>query len=166
MIFAPRESVKGVPWHFAIRIAGASRDAIIRMGTGCRAVRSDSVAVHVFGRRLKQLREEQGLTQADLARVLNVAPNTIATYETKPGRVPNAELLTRMARYFGVSTDYLLGNSDSRRGVPDPLETEWAEGIRVLRRASKRMTPEEKQFITDMIQAYLERREHERKQGK
>lgn len=119
-----------------------------------------------FAERLKALREEAGMTQAQLARQVHLDPTTISTYESKDDRLPSLTVLKAMADFFGVSTDYLLGRSDFRRGVPEPLESEWPEGIRVLRRASRAMTPEERQFITEMIQTYLRTKEQERKKGK
>jgi len=118
----------------------------------------------IFGRRLRQLREELSITQTDLALMLDVAPSTIATYETK-NRVPEYRILVKIAQFFGVSTDYLLGLSDYRRGIPEPLEQEWPDGIKVLRRASRQMTPEEKQFIVRMLQAYM-KSSRERKKSK
>lgn len=63
-----------------------------------------------FGKRLKQLREEKGLIQQDIADLLNVGRATIAGYETK-GKQPDFDKLTKLAGFFGVTTDYLLGST-------------------------------------------------------
>lgn len=67
----------------------------------------------MIGVRLKLLREELGLRQDELAQKLSVSPSSIGMYETDR-REPNSELLTKLANFFNVSIDYLLGNSDIR----------------------------------------------------
>ncbi len=61
-----------------------------------------------FGERLKQLREQKGLIQQDIADLLKVGRATIAGYETK-GKQPDYEKLNKLADFFNVSIDYLLG---------------------------------------------------------
>lgn len=67
----------------------------------------------MLGDRIKLLREERHLKQEELARDLSVAPSTIGMYETNK-RQPNNDLIIKLAKYFNVSTDYLLGKSDIR----------------------------------------------------
>jgi transcriptional regulator with XRE-family HTH domain len=64
-----------------------------------------------FGLRLKLLREEKGKTQQDVADALGIGRPTIAGYETK-GKQPDYEKLQKLADYFNVSTDYLLGRTN------------------------------------------------------
>lgn len=66
-----------------------------------------------FGERLKQLRNEYKITQKQLAKTLGVGRPTIAGYETK-GIQPSYETLNKIADYFKVSTDYLLGRTDEK----------------------------------------------------
>ena len=65
-----------------------------------------------FGTKLKQLREERGLTQKELAKGMELSPSMISMYEGG-GSYPSVEILIRLSHYFRVSTDYLLGVSDS-----------------------------------------------------
>lgn len=65
------------------------------------------------GSRIKLLREEKGLKQEELAIILSIAPSTIGMYE-RDAREPNDEIKLKIAEYFGVSIDYLLGKSDVR----------------------------------------------------
>ena len=62
----------------------------------------------MFDRRLQRLREARGLSVNQAAEALDLVPRTYASYE-KNEREPNAEVLIKIALYFGVSTDYLLG---------------------------------------------------------
>ena len=61
-----------------------------------------------LGRRLKELREEKGYTQKQLADMLGVHSVTYLHYE-KSQREPPLLLLAEMAKFFDVSVDYILG---------------------------------------------------------
>ena len=65
-----------------------------------------------FNERLKQLRQQEGLTQRELAKSIEVGRTTISEYES--GKiVPKQEGLLKLANYFNVSVDYLTGVSDN-----------------------------------------------------
>lgn len=66
-----------------------------------------------FAQRIKELRNEKKQTQKDMAELLGIKLRAYQYYEsgTHYPEVPN---LIKLADYFGVSTDYLLGRSDSR----------------------------------------------------
>ena len=66
----------------------------------------------MFGKRLKELRLERQLTQEELAKELNVSPSTISLYESG-NREPSSVFIVAVARYFHVSSDYLLGLQES-----------------------------------------------------
>lgn len=65
----------------------------------------------ILGIRLKELREEKGLTQKQLAEKLHLHSVTYLHYE-KAQREPPLSVLADMAIFFGVTTDYLLGLSN------------------------------------------------------
>ncbi|MBE7082421.1 MAG: helix-turn-helix transcriptional regulator [Clostridiales bacterium] len=62
----------------------------------------------ILGQRLKELRQEQGLTQKELADLLGINSVTYLHYE-KEQRQPPLELLVDLAKFFNVTVDYLLG---------------------------------------------------------
>ena len=62
-----------------------------------------------FGERLKQLMEDQSISQRDLAAALNISKSTVSGY-VNSYREP--DFLLEIASIFHVTTDYLLGNSD------------------------------------------------------
>lgn len=63
-----------------------------------------------FSERLKQLRKKNNLSQEGLAKKLGLARSTIAGYETPDKkREPDYETLKKLADFFDVSIDYLLG---------------------------------------------------------
>lgn len=61
--------------------------------------------------RLKKLRKKRGLSQLKLALDLNMNQNTISRYENME-READYETLVKVADYFDVSLDYLLGRAD------------------------------------------------------
>lgn len=61
----------------------------------------------MFGNILKNLRESIGMNQEELSEKFGISKSTIGMYETNK-REPNFELLKEFAKFFNVSTDYLL----------------------------------------------------------
>ena len=71
--------------------------------------------MYVLGKRLKQLREQHRMNQSDIRNLLNLSSSsTISQYENGE-RVPSIDNLKRLAAYFDVTVDYLIGlTNDSR----------------------------------------------------
>lgn len=63
--------------------------------------------------RLKELRKEKGISQQKLADGLNVSRSTVAMWETQGTETDNPTLV-KIAKYFDVSVDYLLGNEEPK----------------------------------------------------
>lgn len=68
----------------------------------------------MFSERLKNLRKEKKISQMTLSQALELGRSTITQYETG-SRTPDYQTLLKIARYFSVSVDYLLGNSAKRQ---------------------------------------------------
>ena len=66
-----------------------------------------------FSERIKNLREERGLSQEALGAVIGVKRFSIYTYE-KGRACPDMKGLIALADYFDVSLDYLAGRTDNR----------------------------------------------------
>lgn len=64
--------------------------------------------------RLKDLRERKKLKQEDLAELLGVAQSTISMWETG-NALPRAEILKRLAKILGCTTDELLKNTGKEK---------------------------------------------------
>ena len=62
----------------------------------------------MIGERLKQLRIKKGLKQQELADMFGLSSGTISFYESEQ-RKPDIDFIVAIAKYFDVSTDYLLG---------------------------------------------------------
>lgn len=65
----------------------------------------------IFAERLIELRKERGLSQATVAKDLNVSLGIVCYWETNKSD-PTAHNLAKVARYFNVSSDFLLGLTD------------------------------------------------------
>ena len=66
-----------------------------------------------FGERLKELRDEHGLTQKQVAISVGVGLSALAMWETNPKRVPCYEVVKRVAELFGTTAAYLLDGEKS-----------------------------------------------------
>lgn len=66
-----------------------------------------------YGRRLKGLREEKGLSQKELTDRLLLNRSTYARYETSSTQ-PDYSTLFKLADFYGVSVDYILGRTNVR----------------------------------------------------
>lgn len=64
-----------------------------------------------IGERIKYLRISKGINQEELGKKLGLVKSTISMYENNKS-TPDADMLTRLADYFGVSIDYLLGRTN------------------------------------------------------
>ncbi|HEY5584338.1 MAG TPA: helix-turn-helix transcriptional regulator [Ruminiclostridium sp.] len=63
-----------------------------------------------FGDIIEEIRQDKGLYQKDLAKILNVSVATISHYESNIN-MPDIETICLLADYFGVSVDYILGRT-------------------------------------------------------
>ena len=70
-----------------------------------------NIRMEVFASRLLELRIEKGLSQAKLAQQLQVSYAVVCYWETNRSE-PTAPNLVKIADFFGVSVDYLLGRVD------------------------------------------------------
>lgn len=68
----------------------------------------------IFARRVKELRKEKGKKQNEMAEYLGVTLRAYQYYESATN-YPNIPGLLKLADFFDVSTDYLLGRSQKRK---------------------------------------------------
>ena len=85
----------------------------------------------LFGKKLKQLRQDKELTQQELADRLSVTRATISSYETS-ALYPSVEKLIEICRFFNVSADYMLGLVDVNLFETQDLTIEQENIIREL----------------------------------
>jgi transcriptional regulator with XRE-family HTH domain len=101
--------------------------------------------------RLKELRTEKGIKQAELADHLNVTRQAVSRYETGE-RDLGTDDIRRLCAYFGCSADYLLGFSS--RQTPEISPEDGA-----LLAAYHAATPEIRAIIDTALDPYKEKRQ-------
>lgn len=67
--------------------------------------------------RIRDLREDRDLTQTQVAKMLSMSQTGYSKYETGKNDIPTA-ILIRLARFYGTSVDYLLGETEEPRRYP------------------------------------------------
>jgi len=72
---------------------------------------SEVIALVDFGNRLKALRKAKDISQEQLAKRMGITKSMISAYELSM-RMPSYQVLLKIARFFNVTIDYLLGLSD------------------------------------------------------
>ena len=72
-----------------------------------------SIMQPIIGTRLKELREKKNLRQEQVAEIVSVNKSAISLYESGM-RQPSLDMLIAFARFYRVSTDYLLGITETR----------------------------------------------------
>lgn len=76
-----------------------------------------------IGNRIKEIRKSKMLTQTELANFLNTTQDTISLWEREKSN-PDIEQLIKLALFFDVSTDYLLGLEDED-GHKEPVDYDF-----------------------------------------
>lgn len=104
-----------------------------------------------FGNRLKELRQQRGLTQADLAHLLDLGPTAISNYEANRNE-PAFDKLVQLANYFEVSCDYLLGMSDKYLPVQgEVIDKDILEIFNLYQEMDASYVPELKSYARYLI---------------
>ena len=103
-----------------------------------------------IGARLRILREEKGLRQEDVGNYLAVQKSTVSQWENDV-RTPDSATIVKLAKFFGVTTDYLLGNEP----FADRVAESWPEAYSVLRRVGRQPTLKERRRIAKIIEVSI-----------
>lgn len=95
--------------------------------------------MQIIGDRLRALRKDRGLTQVQMAQMLNVQQSRINRYESGAS-TPGPDVFIQLADFFDVSMDYLYGRCD------DPKGKLYGNQTKELTKRAKQ-NPEMEQFI-------------------
>lgn len=98
---------------------------------------------------LLKLLKIKGINKNKMLTDLNLGKNSFVNW-SKRGTIPNGETLTKIADYFGVSTDYLLGNT-KKTADPPLIDEETAEIIELY----NELDQGEKDLVMTMIKKLL-----------
>ncbi|HEM9612232.1 TPA: helix-turn-helix domain-containing protein [Streptococcus agalactiae] len=109
----------------------------------------------MFPERLKELRKKSNLTQKDMAEYFGTSQPSYQAWESGK-RNPNSESLDKIANFFNVSTDYLLGNTNIKNtNMIDEAKLDKAINDS-LGFNGKPATLEEKENMKEVLRIYLE----------
>lgn len=102
---------------------------------------------NLVGQRIKSLMETFSMTQTELANKLNIAQNTVSRYISGSRKI-DIDTLTTLSVIFNVTTDYLIGKSDTSSMVREsnlPYDTEG-------------LTEDDIQVVNDLIESLKKRK--------
>ncbi len=112
----------------------------------------------MFGIRLRNLRAKNNLTQDDLARIFGISKSAVGMYEREE-REPSLDLVNKIADYFEVSVDYLLGRIEpsSKDRVSELLDDPAtpAKAKEMLKKIMN-LSPEKQKVIDDLLNTLSE----------
>ena len=81
-----------------------------------------------FSERIRILREEKGISQAELAKRLGVNRSIVSAYENQT-RLPSIQMLSKLSYLFNVSMEYLLGINKNKTIDVSDLTTEQISAL-------------------------------------
>lgn len=91
-----------------------------------------------FKDRLKELRKEKDFTQAELGEILNCSDTAIMRYEKGQRQLQILTTIINLAKFFNVTTDYLLGLTEERNHINVRLSIEEASTDELLDEINRR----------------------------
>jgi len=123
--------------------------------------------VNMFAKRLEKLRVEKNLTHQQMADMLGITRQAYGNYENGK-REPDLKTLSKLADFFNVSLDYLLGKSP-HRSSPNQYEPTPAEIEDVIKKADLQfdgapLNDEDKEDIIEFIKVVLKRNKKREKE--
>lgn len=107
----------------------------------------------MFSDILKELRKSRNLSQKQFAQKIYISPSAVSQYENGH-TLPSRENLERIAKFFDVSTDYLLGTS-SIADLEEKLNQDYCSGVSVSLLVNKCMSVKGKhrETLLDVVEA-------------
>lgn len=126
-------------------------------------MKSDALSLNNFlGCAIADLRKTFGFTQKDFAKIINVSDSSLAHYEQGIS-FPSIDTLIRIADYFHVNVDYLLGRSENRpeyRKMNEKLYQDMTIGKMVNIVSS--FNPKGKKYLYDSILLLMKAEEYKK----
>ncbi len=102
----------------------------------------------MFPERLKELRTEKNLTQAEAAKNLNVTQGTIALWESGK-RTPDIKKVHKIANYFDVSISWLIGEGKNRKLINSKINPKY---LKLAKKAQdEKIQPADIQLVLKMM---------------
>lgn len=108
------------------------------------------------GTRIAELRNNAHMSQFQLAKVLKIGTSTLGMYETNK-REPSPKVLKRIADYFNVSIDYLLGRSNNKKEKKGLSLDEAVDSVMSF--DGRSVTDHDRQMMKSLWKSYLENKD-------
>lgn len=105
------------------------------------------------GERIKKLREEQSVSQIDLAKALFISQSSISEYESG-NQQPPISMLIQLADFFDVNIDYLLGRTDIKISINRLEQKLTTSSGSVSINDFLRLKNDEKEAIGELIKSF------------
>lgn len=102
---------------------------------------------------LKILRQEKGISQQQLADVILVTQQSVNKYENHDVE-PDIKTLIKIAEFFNVSLDYLVGRTDIREMANKTRMSDLADGEEKIIKEMRRLNYKQKKCIEMLIDSY------------
>jgi transcriptional regulator with XRE-family HTH domain len=106
----------------------------------------------MFSKRLKEIRLFNNLTQQAIADILGVARASISKYEAGISE-PTIDTLIKVAKYFDVSIDYLLGNSNIPSISNSENKTDLSTALNLINIGASVLTREKQDMLANLLKA-------------
>ena len=110
----------------------------------------------MIGSRIKDLRKGKKMSQSDLGKIIGVSQTTVTAWET--GRAePSSAYISKLADFFNVSADYLLGRPEKNGTTKCDKIEDMLDSAMTF--DGKPLSNNDRNVIRGMIEAYLENKE-------
>lgn len=120
---------------------------------------------NVFGQKIREMRISKELTPDALSKSLDISSDILTSYEAGT-RTPDLYIAEKLATYFGVSVDYLLGRTNNSKGIlkdASNLDIEYILMNNLVTFNGDVLTEEEKEDVLNFIRHVLRRERSEEK---
>lgn len=107
--------------------------------------------------RIKELANEHNMSISELERTLNLSNGSISKWSKS---APNSKYIIKIANYFNVSTDYLLGRTNNRKLDKTELDIEDALNG-AMSYDGKPLSDHDKNIMRDLLRVYLKHQNNE-----
>ena len=114
------------------------------------------MAIEDMARKIKQLRQDQGLTLEQVAKVVGVGKSTVRKWET--GMIANMkrDKIADLAKALGTTPAYLMGWEDDTEEKPtSPTIEDLSEGEKALLELFNKVPEDQQKLVLQMIRAAL-----------
>jgi transcriptional regulator with XRE-family HTH domain len=113
-----------------------------------------------FGERLKKARQEKGLSQSELGKIVDVHYTQIGRYESK-GAKPSGEVLSKIAKALSVTSDFLMSGSNQEQAEQALEDRELLNQFQRV----EQLPQDKKAIVKELLDSFLLRYDLQKRMG-